>query len=70
MTNEDQSSARAQLQDAGFKVAVVDQEVTDPAEEGIVLSQSPNGGTKAAKGSTVTLTMGRLPKVPPPPPIP
>ena len=70
VTNQDEASAKATLQSAGFKVAVVNQDVTDPALEGIVLSQSPNGGTKAAQGSTVTITVGRLPKEPPPPPIP
>ncbi|TMJ92854.1 MAG: PASTA domain-containing protein, partial [Actinobacteria bacterium] len=72
VTNQDEASARTTLQDAGFKVAVQNQDVTDPALEGIVLTQSPTGGTKAAKGSTVTITVGRIPTPgpPPPPPIP
>jgi eukaryotic-like serine/threonine-protein kinase len=70
VTNQDEASARTTLQDAGFKVAVVRQDVNDPALEGIVLSQTPNGGTQAAQGSTVTITVGQLPKGPPPPPIP
>jgi eukaryotic-like serine/threonine-protein kinase len=70
VTNEDEASARTDLQNAGFKVVVVHQEVNDPSLDGIVLSQSPNGNTKAPKGSTVTITVGQLPKGPPPPPIP
>jgi beta-lactam-binding protein with PASTA domain len=71
VTNQDEASARTTLQDAGFRVAVVRQDVADPALEGIVLSQTPNGGMKAPNGSTVTITVGQLPKSPsPPPPIP
>jgi eukaryotic-like serine/threonine-protein kinase len=71
VTNQDEASARTTLQLAGFKVEVVHQAVNDPALEGIVLSQTPNGGMKAPKGSTVTITVGQLPTSPsPPPPIP
>jgi serine/threonine-protein kinase len=70
VTNQDEASARATLQAAGFKVAVQRQDVQDPALEGIVLSQSPGGGTKATKGSTVTIIVGKLSETPPPPPNP
>src|SRR5919198_1270000 len=70
VTNQDEASARATLQAAGFRVAVQRQDVQDPALEGIVLSQSPGGGTKAAEGSTVTIIVGKLSETPPPPPIP
>ena len=70
VTNQDEESARATLQAAGFRVVVQRQEVPDPALEGIVLSQDPGGGTKAAQGSTVTITVGKLSEGPPPPPIP
>jgi serine/threonine-protein kinase len=70
VTNQDEASARTALQEAGFKVKVARQDVTDPALEGIVLSETPQGSTQAPKGSTVTITVGQLPKTPPPPPIP
>ena len=54
-----QSEATAALQDAGFEVAV--QEVSDATKVGRVIAQSPSGGTRAARGSTVTITVGRLP---------
>jgi beta-lactam-binding protein with PASTA domain len=70
VTNQDEASAKATLQSAGFKVVVERQDVNDPALEGIVLSQSPGGGTKAPQGSTVTITVGKISATPPPPPIP
>jgi serine/threonine-protein kinase len=54
-----EDSARSELEAAGFEVRVVDQETTDPAEDGIVLAQEPAGGT-ATEGSVVTLTVGRI----------
>jgi eukaryotic-like serine/threonine-protein kinase len=68
VTNQDEQSARSTLQSAGFKVTVVRQEVTDPASNGIVLDQSPAGGTQADHGSTVTITVGHF--TPPGPPSP
>jgi len=69
VTNQDEQSARSTLQSAGFKVSVQQQEVGDPASNGIVLDQNPAGGTKAPKGSTVTITVGHFtPPGPPPPP--
>jgi serine/threonine-protein kinase len=77
VTNQDQASAQSALQSAGFNVKVTKQDVNDPGLEGIVLSETPQGGTKADQGSTVTLTVGRLvqsgptgpgPPAPPPPP--
>jgi beta-lactam-binding protein with PASTA domain/predicted Ser/Thr protein kinase len=69
VTSQDQQSARATLQSAGFKVVVQQQEVGDPGLNGIVLSQSPTGGSQAPKGSTVTITVGHFtPAGPPPPP--
>jgi serine/threonine-protein kinase len=68
VTSQDELSARDTLQAAGFKVKVKDQDVTDAGLEGIVLEQSPPGGTQAPPGSTVTLTVGRLKNPAPPPP--
>jgi beta-lactam-binding protein with PASTA domain/predicted Ser/Thr protein kinase len=68
VTNLDEHSARDTLKQAGFKVAVQHQEVTDPALDGIVLSQDPGGGTRAPKGTTVTIVVGKI--IPPGPPPP
>jgi serine/threonine-protein kinase len=68
VTSQDEDSARSTLQSAGFVVSVQRQDVGDPGLDGIVLEQSPTGGTKADKGSTVTITVGRLTSPPPPPP--
>ncbi len=52
--------ARATLEDAGFKVDLVDKETTDK-DPGTVLFQDPSGGGQAPKGSKVTLTVAREP---------
>jgi serine/threonine-protein kinase len=64
VTKDTVQSAKSRLQAAGFKVAVQTIETTDPKLDGQVISQSPGGGTEAAKNSTVTLTVGKY--VPPP----
>jgi eukaryotic-like serine/threonine-protein kinase len=61
VTSQDEQSATATLTSAGFKVTVQDQTVNDPGLEGIVLEQRPRAGTKAPKGSTVTIVVGRAP---------
>jgi serine/threonine-protein kinase len=69
--SQDEGSARSALESAGFVVQVVRQDVTDPGLDGIVLSQSPRGGAKEKKGTTVTITVGHFPTAePPPPPTP
>ena len=51
-------------------VTVVDQPVTKPKNDGIVLSMDPVGGTKVKEGSSVTLVVGVGPKPPSPSPSP
>ncbi|HXG76286.1 MAG TPA: PASTA domain-containing protein [Gaiellaceae bacterium] len=60
VTGRDEASARAELEGAGFVVRLTEQPVTDPAQDGVVLSQDPPGGASAREGSTVTLVVGRL----------
>jgi len=60
VTNQDQDSATSTLEGAGFRVSVQQQDVQDPGLDGIVLSQNPTGGTKAAQGSTVTIIVGHI----------
>ncbi|HEY3240741.1 MAG TPA: PASTA domain-containing protein, partial [Acidimicrobiia bacterium] len=55
-----QSEATAELQNAGFQVATQDVTTLDATKVGRVISQSPSAGTRAGKGSTVTITIGRL----------
>jgi len=55
------------LQNAGFQVT--QQPVATGADQdNIVQSQSPDGGSSAAKGSTVTIVVGQHSPGPPPPP--
>jgi eukaryotic-like serine/threonine-protein kinase len=52
--------AKSELEAAGFKVTRKDQETTDK-DPGTVLAQAPKGGTQAAKGSAITLTVAKEP---------
>ena len=54
-----QEEATSKLQAAGFQVKTQTQIVTSEADEGRVLDQNPDAGTKAAKGSAVTITVGK-----------
>ena len=56
----DEASARQQLEAAGFEVRVTDESITDPAQDGLVLRQTPPGGSSAEDGAVVTLVVGRL----------
>jgi beta-lactam-binding protein with PASTA domain len=58
-TGNDVGTAKADLQNAGFHVKVVQQTTTDEAQDGTVLRQSPSGGADAKPGDTVTLTVGK-----------
>jgi serine/threonine-protein kinase len=60
VTGLDAASARAQLADAGFDVIAVDQPTSDPDEDGVVVDQSPESGSSATHGSTVTITVARV----------
>jgi eukaryotic-like serine/threonine-protein kinase len=57
---ESKQGGRATLRAQGLKVAVEKQDVTSPDDDGIVLEQAPEGGTRVARGSTVTIVVGRL----------
>ena len=56
---EDQETARADLQSAGFTVAVVYQDTTDSTQDGLVFDQAPVGATRAAANSKVTIYVNR-----------
>ena len=57
MTEDDAQSA---LEDAGFEVRVRDEVVTDEADDGVVLEQSPAAEEERRQGTTVTIVVGRL----------
>jgi serine/threonine-protein kinase len=63
----DEGSATAALQNQGFGVDVQDFTTTDPAQDGLVLDQSPGPDTQADPGTTVTIVVGRFEEPPPPP---
>jgi serine/threonine-protein kinase len=55
-----EADATSTLQEAGFNVAVQYSTTLDSSRNGRVIAQSPSGGSSAARGSTVTITVGRL----------
>jgi beta-lactam-binding protein with PASTA domain len=55
----DQANAEAKLRQDGFRVDTTQKTAEQPA--GQVIGQDPTGGTKAKKGSTVTLTVSAGP---------
>jgi eukaryotic-like serine/threonine-protein kinase len=60
VTSQTQSDAIAALQASGFKVNVVSQPTSDPASDGVVLTQNPDGGTAELPGFTVTIVVGKF----------
>jgi serine/threonine-protein kinase len=63
----DQANAEAKLRQDGFHVETVQKTAEQPA--GQVIGQDPTGGTKAKKGSTVTLTVSAGPQQVAVPPV-
>jgi serine/threonine-protein kinase len=60
VTGVDEATATSQLEQAGLVAEPVDQETTDPSEDGVVLAQDPAAGTRAPRGSFVTIYVGRF----------
>jgi serine/threonine-protein kinase len=63
-----EAEASSRLTTAGFKVSVEDQLLDDPesTEDGQVLAQNPAGDSRAPKGATVIIIVGKAPDVVPP----
>ncbi len=59
VVGDNQADAVQILTQQGFDVSVINQDVTDPTQAGLVLAQTPPGGT-LPQGSSVTLTVGSL----------
>jgi len=57
---QDEATATTTLQNAGFVVEVIDQPTTDQTQDGIVLDEQPVGGSRAPRGSVITIYVGRF----------
>jgi serine/threonine-protein kinase len=65
------AAAKASIAGAGFVAKVTYQDVLDKKQDGIVLSQDPNGNASRDQGTTVTIVVGRfIDQSPSPPPSP
>jgi eukaryotic-like serine/threonine-protein kinase len=54
------AAAESALTHAGLTARAVPRTTTEPSQKGVVLGQSPAGGTQAHKGSTVTIEVGEV----------
>ena len=59
VVGEDKDTAKADLANAGFHVHKENQDTSDPNQDGMVVDQSPPGGSSAQSGSHVTIYVGR-----------
>ncbi|MTH69625.1 PASTA domain-containing protein [Agromyces bracchium] len=64
----DRDSAESTLEGAGFRVQVREEDTTDPSQDGVVISQSPDAGASAKAGDRVTIVVGKLSAGGPTPP--
>jgi len=60
VVNRSEEEAIRMLETAGFTVRIRREETSDPAEDGIVLSQDPVAGETARRGDEVAITVGEL----------
>jgi serine/threonine-protein kinase len=67
VTGLSQSDAETQIADAGFRPVTRMRPTNRTDQDGMVLSQSPRGGSERSQGSAVTLTVGQLTTPPPAP---
>ena len=59
VTGEDEATATADLQAAGFQVQVFDQPTSDPNQDGTVVDEDPAPGTRIPSGSQVAIYVAR-----------
>jgi serine/threonine-protein kinase len=64
VTNQNEADATTILQQAGLTVAVITEPVTDPSQDGIVISQDPAPGADAKAGEVVSIHVGQLVSTP------
>ena len=55
-----QQAGRATLRAEGLKVEVSKENVTDPGDDGVIIEQTPPGGTSVPPGTTVSIVIGHL----------
>jgi beta-lactam-binding protein with PASTA domain len=60
VVGQNQAAAETLLAGAGLTPAVILEPVTDPSQDGIVISQDPAGGSDAKTNEVVTITVGQL----------
>jgi serine/threonine-protein kinase len=60
VTGQTQADAASMLEAAGLTVAVSFDPVTDPSQDGIVLSEEPKAGSDATAGEVVIIHVGQL----------
>jgi serine/threonine-protein kinase len=60
VTSIDSQTATATLEQSGFKVKVVRQQVMDPSQDNVVLDQKPPPNSQAKQGTTVTIYVGHF----------
>jgi beta-lactam-binding protein with PASTA domain len=60
VTGLGEAAARSRLTAAGLEVTTVDEDVTDSSQDGAVIGVDPPVGTRATRGATVTITVGRV----------
>jgi serine/threonine-protein kinase len=65
VVGETAQQAVSDLEGAGFVVNQQFVSVSDSSQDGIVQAQNPDGGSRATKGSTVTITIGQYSSPPP-----
>ncbi|WP_416978574.1 Stk1 family PASTA domain-containing Ser/Thr kinase [Streptomyces sp. T028] len=63
VTGEDLEDAKADLEEAGLTVEVSAEQVTSEFDAGQVAAQTPEAGSEAADGDTVTLTLSKGPEM-------
>ncbi|HEU4449086.1 MAG TPA: Stk1 family PASTA domain-containing Ser/Thr kinase [Gaiellaceae bacterium] len=61
VVGDDEATAQATLEGAGFSVRVRRVPVLDPGQDGLVQDQEPDGNTEADPGSRVTIFVGDAP---------
>jgi serine/threonine-protein kinase len=59
VTQRKEAEAVDKLKGSGFTPRVQQEATANPSEDGVVLDQDPAGGAQAARGSTVTIVVGR-----------
>ncbi|WP_393084264.1 Stk1 family PASTA domain-containing Ser/Thr kinase [Streptomyces sp. LN704] len=69
VTGTSVEDARAELEQAGLKVRIAARRVTSEFDKGQVAQQSPDAGSEAATGDTVTLTLSKGPEMVPVPDV-